>query len=303
MGHTRAQGYTGHSVPRATQGPRATLDTLFNGPHKGPGLHWTLSSRPHKGPGLHWTLCSMGHTRAQGYTGHSVQWATQGPRATLDTLFNWPHKGPGLHWTLSSRPHKGPGLHWTLSSRPHKGPGLYWTLCSMGHTRAQGYTGHSVQWATQGPRATLDTPFHRPHKGPGLHWTLCSMGHTRAQGYTGHCPVGHTRAQGYTGHSVQWATQGPRATLDTLFNGPHKGPGLHWTLCSIGHTRAQGYTGHCPVSLVPSPLPAAILQWSERWSGTFARYFDTALWALAKILASASMCCDTQFSSFIRSPT
>ena len=105
--------------------------------------------------------CPVGHTRAQGYTGH----------------------------------------------------------CPVGHTRAQGYTGHSVQWATQGPRATLDTLFNGPHKGPGLHWTLCSIGHTRAQGYTGHCPVGHTRAQGYTGHSVQWATQGPRATLDTLFQG------------------------------------------------------------------------------------
>ena len=58
-----------------------------------------------------------------------------------------------------------------------------------------------------------------------------------------------------------------------------------------------------PTSLVPSPLPAAILQWPERWSGTFARYFDTALGALAKILASAFMSCDTQFSSFIRSPT
>ena len=56
-------------------------------------------------------------------------------------------------------------------------------------------------------------------------------------------------------------------------------------------------------SLVPSPLPAAILQWPERWSGTFARYFDTALGALAKILASAFMSCDMQFSSFIRSPT
>ena len=42
-------------------------------------------------------------------------------------------------------------------------------------------------------------------------------------------------------------------------------------------------------SLVPSPLPAAILQWPERWSGTFAQYFDTTLRALANILASASI--------------
>ena len=56
-------------------------------------------------------------------------------------------------------------------------------------------------------------------------------------------------------------------------------------------------------SLIPSPLPAAILQWPERWSGTFARYFDTALGTLANILVSASMSCDTQCNSFIRSPT
>ena len=57
------------------------------------------------------------------------------------------------------------------------------------------------------------------------------------------------------------------------------------------------------ISLVPSPLQAAILQWPERLSGTFARYFDTALGALTNILASASMFCHTQCSSFIRSPT
>ena len=82
---------------------------------------------------------------------------------------------------------KGSVLHkqyTTLESNTASVTCLHWTLCSMGHTRAQGYTGHSVQWATQGPRATLDTLFHGLHKGPGLHWTLCSMGHTRAQGYT-----------------------------------------------------------------------------------------------------------------------
>ena len=61
----------------------------------------------------------------------------------------------------------------------------------------------------------------------------------------------------------------------------------------------------CPMwhSLVPSPLPAAILQWPERRSSTFARNFDTALGALANILASASMSSNSQCNSFIRSPT
>ena len=47
--------------------------------------------------------------------------------------------------------------------------------------------------------------------------------------------------------------------------------------------------GPCPTplvragpSLVPSPLSAAILQWPERWSGTFARYLIPALGRLPK---------------------
>ena len=42
-----------------------------------------------------------------------------------------------------------------------------------------------------------------------------------------------------------------------------------------------------------------VTQSPQRWSGTFARYFDTAPRALAKILASASNCLDAYRHSYI----